>query len=400
MLRINAAQGPLAGVVLRLKFSAIPSVVHPSPGIAAMSLVPDSTRHSTRSRGAALALVEIECLANEMAALMRMGVPLGAGLREIAPSMRGGLRHFVKSLAGKIESGKDLSAALHEERQRLPAFFRAVVDAGIRGGDPAIALKSIAEMARRIEEHRRLEMHALLYPLLIGLAATGLIYLSILYILPTQVELYSSDTVPWPLVWAQSASTFMRTYWWAIPLGLILAWLAIWMRPVDWKSTSNRSSWLGVGTIPIQRNILMASRWSMMLEVLTLLLSRRMPLDESLRLAAAVALSHRGCANVDAAAMRLRNGERLTESDYLGVGFPRAIASALATPRPPGAFLQALSQLENEYRWRVADLRRRFNGPWLTVFSVSIAGLFVLIYVIVVVLPLAQVYFDVVNSRV
>src|SRR5689334_3801691 len=125
-----------------------------------MTQLSDS-REDIRSRGAALALGEIECLANELAGLMRMGVPLASGLRELAPAMKGNLRGFVNKLVKRLDSGQDLSVALHEERGRLPGFFRAVVDAGIRSGDPSIALKSLAGTARRIDEHRRIELHAL-----------------------------------------------------------------------------------------------------------------------------------------------------------------------------------------------------------------------------------------------
>jgi type II secretory pathway component PulF len=365
-----------------------------------MSIASDPPNDAVRSRGAALALGEIECLANEMAALMKMGIPLAAGLRELAPSMRGSLRKFVKKLASKIESGKDLSAALHEERERLPGFFRAVVDAGIRGGDPAIALKSIAETARRIDEHRRLEFHSLLYPLIVGLVATALICAFLSRILPAHIRLYEARPLPDALAWANSLAEFVPSYWFVPPLVLLIAWLAILFRPVSWKGASSNSSWLGVGSIPTQGNIVAASRWSTMLEVLTLLLTRRTPLDESLRLAASVALPARNRLQVDDVAQRLRNGERLTEADYLAAGLPRAIASAIAAPRRADALIQVLRQLETEYRWRAHDLRRRFNGPWIGTITVAIAGAFVLGYVILVILPIVQVYFDVVNNRI
>lgn len=366
-----------------------------------MTPIADSPE-SIRSRGAALALGEIENLANEMSGLMRMGIPLAAGLRELAPSMRGNLRGFAAKLAKKLESGQDLSAALHEERQRLPVFFRAVVDAGIRSGDPSIALKSIAETARRIDEHRRVEFHALTYPLIVGLTAIGLTILSLFTILPWQIELYTAEAaaLPWPLVWTRALMTGMLTYWWAILLGLATILLLVWLRPLSWRGSKISSNWLGVGHLPTLRNIVTCSRWSMMLEVLLLLLKRQVPLDESISLAASVALPNAAQKRIETLTQRMRAGQRLAQEDLITAGFPRAVASALGTSRKTAAFLQVLSQLEKEYRWRAHDLRRQFNGPWVNSISIAAAGAFVIAYIVVVIFPIAKIYYDIVNNQI
>lgn len=355
-----------------------------------------------RARGAALALSEIERLANEMSALMRMGIPLSAGLRELAPSMSGNLSSFVSKLAKKLEAGQDLSAALHEERGRLPIFFRAVVDAGIRSGDPAIALKSIAETARRIDEHRRVEFHAFVYPLIVGLATIGLIAISLYIVLPWHINLYVAESapLPWPLAWSKALMTGLSTYWWSAPLLLGTLFLVIWLRPVSWRAAKANTTWLGIGRLPTLRNIVTCSRWSTMLEVLVLLLKRQVPLDESLSLAASVALPASMQNQIRALVERQRSGQRLSEIDYRSAGFPRAIASGLGSPRSAAALIQVLGQLETEYRWRAHDLRRLFHGPWINSWTIAVAGLFVLAYIVVIILPIVQVYYDVVNNNI
>ncbi len=364
--------------------------------------IPSNSSDAIRSRGAILALGEIECLANEMSALMKMGVPLASGLRELAPGMRGNLSSFTAKLARTLESGKDLSAALHEERARLPHFFKAVVDAGIRSGDPAVALKSIAETARRIDEHRRVEFHAFFYPMLVGIVALSLICLSLLRILPWHISLYTSEgaPIPWPLTWANVLADGLRALGWTLPLMIIAIVVLFWLRPIAWRATRTSGNWLGVGAFPTQRNIVACGRWSSMLEVLGLLLKRQVPLHESLTLAASVALPQSHQAKIEQLAQRLRAGQRLAETDLVAAGFPRAIASGLGTPRKTEAMKQVLRQLETEYRWRAHDLRRRFNGPWLNTITICIAGAFVLAYLVIAILPVVQVYFDVVNNNI
>lgn len=355
-----------------------------------------------RARGAALALSEIECLANEMSALMRMGIPLSAGLRELAPTMSGNLSSFVNKLAKRLEAGQDLSAALHEERGRLPIFFKAVIDAGIRSGDPAIALKSIAETARRIDEHRRVEFHAFVYPLVVGLATTGLIAVSLFFVLPWHINLYVAEAapLPWPLAWSKALMVGLSKYWWAVPLVLGVWFLMLWMRPASWRVAKSNTTWLGIGRLPTLRNIVTCSRWSTMLEVLVQLLKRQVPFDEALSLAGNVALPASMQNRIAALLERQRSGERLTELDYKSAGFPRAIASGLGSPRSAAALIQVLGQLETEYRWRADDLRRLFNGPWINSWTIALAGLCVLAYIVVIILPIVQVYYDVVNNNI
>jgi type II secretory pathway component PulF len=181
---------------------------------------------------------------------------------------------------------------------------------------------------------------------------------------------------------------------------LIFFWLIWSFRPITWRSAKASGSWLGVGKWPTQRNIIACSRWSTLLEVLVLLLKRRIPLDESLGLAASVALPAARQAVIEPLLDRCRAGQRLTEQDLVDAGFPRAIATGLATPRRPEATIQVLRQLETEYRWHSSDLRRRFNGPWLTTIAALLAGVFVMAYVVLVILPVVQVYFDVVNNHI
>lgn len=360
------------------------------------------TPEVVRTQGAVLALGEIECLANELSSLMRMGIPLASGLRELAPGMRGNLSAFAAKLAQSLESGMDLSRALHEERARLPLFFKAVVDAGIRSGDPAIALKSIAETARRIDEHRRVEFHAFIYPIAVGVISVRLISFSLLRILPWHISLYTTEgtPLPWSLVWANSLATGLKSFGWAIPIVLFFMLALYWLRPISWRASRTSGNWLGIGATPSQRNIIACGRWSSMLEVLVLLLKRQVPLHESLELAASVALPRSSQAKVESLSQRLQAGQQLAEADFISADFPRAVASALGTPRKAEALIQVLRQLESEYRWRAHELRRRFNGPWLNTITIGVAGAFVLAYIVIAILPVVQVYYDVVNNNI
>jgi type II secretory pathway component PulF len=359
------------------------------------------SQEELKSAGATLALQEVERLANELASLMRTGIPLHAGLRELAPSMSGRLPQFARRLAARLESGVDLAGALREERERLPGFFLAVVDAGIRSGDPGIALKSIADTARRVDELRRVEFHSLVYPLLIGFVALGLGCFSLYYLLPPLWEMYMElETAPWLLVQAKVISDSLAIWGPMAAVLLVAGWCWTWMRPIPWRAIRGNRNWFGVGKLPTRRNLMTSARWATMLEVLQLLLNRQVPLHESLQLAAAVALPSSAQSAIDSLAQKAKSGEMLRAEDYVAAGFPRAIAIGLATPRRSTALLQTLGQLEHEYRWIDEQLRRRFLGPWINLITVGLAALFVLLYLAAVIGPAAQVFYDVVNNRI
>src|SRR3954469_24336539 len=121
--------------------------------------------------GGAIGLEDLIALNDEIAALVRAGVPLERGLLDVGGDLRGRLRAIATALGERMSRGASLPQALEAEGERIPRVYRAVVEAGLRTGRLAVALEGLARFARGVAELRRVVGLALIYPLLVMVVA-------------------------------------------------------------------------------------------------------------------------------------------------------------------------------------------------------------------------------------
>lgn len=116
-----------------------------------------------------------------LAALTAAGVrPVRAVAALADAASRTDVRNALGRVAGWLEQGRALSAALHDVA--VPTHVVALVKAGERTGDLAGALRSAGELTRRVERLGETLRRALLYPavvLLLGVAVVVLVSVSV-----------------------------------------------------------------------------------------------------------------------------------------------------------------------------------------------------------------------------
>src|SRR3954453_21719550 len=102
-----------------------------------------------------MALEDFIALNDEIAALVRAGVPLERGLLDVGGDVRGRLGGLATSLGNRLNQGESLPEALEAEGDKFPRVYRAVVDAGLRAGRLPVALEGLATYARGFIELRQ-----------------------------------------------------------------------------------------------------------------------------------------------------------------------------------------------------------------------------------------------------
>ena len=82
-----------------------------------------------------MTLDDLIALNDEIAALVRAGVPLEAGLAELGGDLPGRLGRFAAGLAQRTARGESLAQAITGDAGQLPPAYRAVVEAAcVRAG--------------------------------------------------------------------------------------------------------------------------------------------------------------------------------------------------------------------------------------------------------------------------
>ena len=112
-------------------------------------------------------LEQFLALNDEIAALIRAGIPLELGLSQIAGSATGGLARLSERLAERMEAGATLERALADEGDRVPGVYLAVVESGLRAGRLPEALETISGLARKLLDLHRRAVLAFVYPLIV-----------------------------------------------------------------------------------------------------------------------------------------------------------------------------------------------------------------------------------------
>ena len=159
------------------------------------------------SQPAALRPVTLEqliALNEEIAALVRVGVPLGQGLQRLGRDMPGRLGEVAQTLAERVNRGENLWRILEANPQTFPSAYRAVVAAGLRTGRLARALELLTETAEHLAEAHRIVVAAFVYPLMVFLLAWGLFVFFVLKIAPVvaiALSEFERLDVPFSLTW-------------------------------------------------------------------------------------------------------------------------------------------------------------------------------------------------------
>ena len=99
-----------------------------------------------------MTLNDLLALNQEIAALVRAGVPLERGLADLGADMPGRLGKAAASLAERTARGESLEQALADQAVTLSPAYRAVVQAGVRAGRLPAALEAVAASAHRTAE--------------------------------------------------------------------------------------------------------------------------------------------------------------------------------------------------------------------------------------------------------
>ncbi|CAN5915036.1 type II secretion system inner membrane protein GspF [soil metagenome] len=333
--------------------------------------------------GGQIRIEELIALNDEIAALVRAGVPLERGLLDLGVDVRGRLGKISRRLGERMAAGRSLPEALEEEGPGLPGLYRAIVEAGLRSGHLPSALEGLAGFARGLADLRRIIGLAMLYPLMVLVLAYGLFLAFVVELAPRFSRFFDAMHLP-----INESSAFLARlgetaiYWGPIPPLLLLFWGIGWAR-------STRLGGL-IGWLPGMRRLLADARATLYAEMLALLIENQTPLPDAIVLAAEASGDARHRRAAAEAAEATRRGEDLRVS-FSGLrAFPPMLRWLIATGKEQGGLAPALRHAAQTYRrraWHRAELIRIFLPILLTVL---IGGVAAFLYGLTLFVPFAR----------
>jgi general secretion pathway protein F len=185
-----------AAVIAQLrKLGNIPMRAEPASGGSFFA----SLLHMEFGRGRSLSKQEVANFTRELATMLHAGQDLDRALRflvDTAPNAR--MRGVVEQIRSRVRDGSSLANALAQHPRSFPRLYVGLVRAGESGGQLADALERLAVLLERQRSLAATVTSAMIYPVLLLVAAVGAITLLLTQVLPQFVPLFEQNGAALP----------------------------------------------------------------------------------------------------------------------------------------------------------------------------------------------------------
>jgi type II secretory pathway component PulF len=345
-----------------------------------------------------ISLEDLIALNEEIAALVRAGIPLEVGLGYSRGTPRN-LRAITERLRLEMERGSSLPDALRRCGAELPPSYLALVEAGIKSNRLSDALVSAAAFARTLRAMQRSLRTSLVYPTLVLCVAYGFFLVMLSDLVPRMIiMLNEAHTTPDSLVHGLQFLSQTIVYWGpAIPA--IAVAVAIWAGLIPSGSSQRPAVMLDrLRFIPWLQRIVNDVQSSSFCHLLALLVERNVPLPEALEVsgsASADALLERECRQI---AAQLRKGQPLTQALQSSRRLPAFTRWMLTAGQTQGALPSVMASLGDVYRLRAQSRIELFRMSAPLLLTLLLGGGAVAAYAFLVFVPMRNLLIDLTHS--
>jgi type IV pilus assembly protein PilC len=178
----------------------------------------------------------------DLSTILSSGIPITTGLSDLAVgSEHSKLKFVIEDVLASINAGSSLSAAFERHPNVFDTLYVSIVRAGETSGSLDRVLADLAVFLEWKADLRRDVLQAMIYPLMVMGAITGLIILLATVVFPQFATILnqSKGPVPIPTQILFFLSRVFRLYWWVL-LGLIVGAVGafwFWIRTPNGRAT-------------------------------------------------------------------------------------------------------------------------------------------------------------------
>jgi type IV pilus assembly protein PilC len=351
--------------------------LQPKGAIAGLSLrLPQ--RHKVNTR-------EFLVFNQELATLLKAGMPLVQSLDLLKRRVESAtFKAVLEDVHEKVRSGTALSDAFAAHGDLFPRVYTASLLAGERSGNLDAVLRRYVEYTKIIATVKRKTVSALVYPTMLISLALILVAVIVLKVVPAFSDFYGSFGAELPLITRVIVTTsdVLRSQFLLIFLigaGVIAA-ILFWVRQPGQKAKFHH---LVLG-LPMLGDVARKFATSQMARTLSTLLGGGLPLVNALDIAARSIGNQFMAKQLDAVAVRVREGESFaTALEARGV-FPDVAVKMAEVGESTGALQDMLNTVADFYDEEIATNMERFvtlvEPVLLVIMGVVIAGLLLALY--------------------
>jgi type II secretory pathway component PulF len=357
-----------------------------------------------KTSGGPITLDQLLALSDEMAALVRAGIPLEQGLTALGRDSPRKFGLIATRLADRLRSGENLTEILQRDALTFPPAWRSVVLAGIRSGHLAAALEGLSQTVRRAAELRRSIAVALIYPFIVVAIAYGFLLFTLTYLAPILTRAYH-DLVARPdpfISWIEQACAAVHSWALWVPAALALCLLLWWYRSGRAIRSATGPQWGRTGRFlfgrprrwPTVSQAMRDGRMATFAELLRLMNDHQVPMPEAVVLAADASGDRVLSQGARRIAERLESGAVLRARSELPDEFPPLLGWSIVSGAGQTGLSRALAASAEMYRQRAAQAARWAAVYLPIVLTVVIGGSAVLFHGLLVFWPFTRLLYQ------
>lgn len=311
-------------------------------------------------RRRAVGPVQIGMLTNEVATLLRAGLPLDRAFSVLIEiSEDGEVRKLLERLQAAVRGGASLTEAMEAQGGTFSSFYVSMIRAGEAGGAMDVILARVSEFMERSRALRETVTSALIYPLiLLGVAAVSVLIL-LTFVVPQFEQLFEDAGKALPVMTQVviAAGELLRGYWWVLLL-LLVAGLLVTRYLLS--NPRNRYRWdHALLRAPLVGQLVAEIETSRLCRTLGTLLINGVPLLTALEIVKGT-LSNRVMADaIGSVASSLREGQGMAEPLQQTGLFPKMGVQMIKVGEETGQLETMLEQVADTYDGKVQSTIKR-----------------------------------------
>ena len=199
------------------------TAVRSQSGVKAAQTMARQKALEKKSKSYKLGLGELSIFTNQLASLLQAGLPLITCLEALQDQTEDEIfRIVIRDVRNDISTGTSFSAAVKKFPNSFNALFISMVEAGEASGGLAEILGKVASYFESTVKLTKKVKSAMTYPIAVIGLAIALVNVLLIFVIPVFAEMFSGfgAKLPAPTQLLIDVSNFMKSYWWAIGIGV------------------------------------------------------------------------------------------------------------------------------------------------------------------------------------
>ncbi len=333
---------------------------------------------------------EVTLMTRQLATLVRAGLPLDDALQTLAEQVEHKqMLSMIQAIRAKVIEGHTLSEGMSQFPNAFSDLYLATVSAGEQSRDMALVLERLADYIEQRQELAQKVKLALLYPIILSIAALFVTGGLLVYIVPEIVQIFDNSKQELPLItrtliWVSD----LVQAWWL--LGFILAALStIFLKWYLAKEKPKFRFHQLLLKLPIVGSLILETNASRFTHTLGVLLASGVPMIEALKIATTAIHSLPIRESVRQTSIRVREGEALHQALKQSTQLPPMTIHLIANGEASGNLEDMLQNATVAHERNIKTKISIFLGLMEPVL-ILVMGLIVLFIVIAILLPIFE----------